>query len=157
MRFGTVSRNDRFHKVQVEIFQCVERGRSHATGSWPKVRSNKGKPEVAHHSYSRAQPRGWTARMMFKKLFYVLFYGSGQLFDRKRRHTTETAVGRTLVFKLCEKSTENATRSRVRLAKTGSMIPGSYVSNQSRPHSMATEVVRLPPMLNVRNFFAFSI
>ena len=28
---------------------------------------------------------------------------------------------------------------------------------QSRPQSMATEVVRLPPMLNVRNRFAFSI
>ncbi len=43
------------------------------------------------------------------------------------------------------------------LCETGSIIPGSYASNQSRPHSMATEVVRLPPMLNVRNFFAFSI
>ncbi len=117
MRFGTVSRNDRFHKVQVEIFQCVERRRSHAAGSWPQVRSNKGKPEVAHHSYSGAQPRGWTARMVFKKLFYVLFYSSRQLFDRKRRHTTETAVGRTLDFKLREKSTGNAMRSRVALRK----------------------------------------
>jgi hypothetical protein len=44
------------------------------------------------------------------------------------------------------------------LRESGSQLfPGSYVSDQSRPQSIATEVVRLPPMLNVRNFFAFSI
>ena len=36
-----------------------------------------------------------------------------------------------------------------------SLSPSSR--DQSRPQTMATEVVRLPPILNVRNFFAFSI
>jgi hypothetical protein len=34
---------------------------------------------------------------------------------------------------------------------------GLSAPRQSRPQIMATEVVRLPPMLNVRNFFTFSI
>ena len=39
-----------------------------------------------------------------------------------------------------------------------SIFPSSLSSrNQPRPQIMATEVVRLPPMLKVRNFFAFSI
>jgi hypothetical protein len=39
---------------------------------------------------------------------------------------------------------------------TSTVIDRRY-KNHSRPQTIATDVVRLPPMLKVRNFFTFSI
>src|SRR5207249_10345688 len=113
---------------------------------------NKGQPEVANHSHSRAQPCGRGARMVLKIVFYVFFYHCGKLFNCERGHINRNVGGSHFGLR-------NSKSPRVALGATAaSILPSSLSSwNQPRPQSIATDVVRLPPMLNVRNLFTFSI
>ena len=83
---GTVSRNDRFHEVPVEILQCVEWRRSQTARAWSQLRPDKGQPDIANHSHSGAESCGWAARMLVKKVLYILLYETGKLFDCNRDH-----------------------------------------------------------------------
>ena len=89
--------------------------------------------------------------MVLKIVFYVFLYHCGKLFNCERGHINKTSVARILDLGTLK---DLALLWERRL----SIFPSSLSSlNQPRPQIMATEVVRLPPMLKVRNLFTFSI
>jgi hypothetical protein len=49
--------------------------------------TDKSQPNIADHSHSWAQPRGWTARMGFEEILDIGFYDRRQFFNCKRSHT----------------------------------------------------------------------
>lgn len=57
----------------------------------------------------------------------------------------------------CVSKVESTLRRCVALAANVCSGLRKAPADQSRPQIMATEVVRLPPILNVRNFLAFAI
>ena len=81
MRLRAVGRNERFHEVPVEIFQCVTGCVSQAARTTPQLLPDKGQPDVLNHAHPRPQPRGRTARMRFQKIFHVLSDDGRQCFD----------------------------------------------------------------------------
>ncbi len=67
---------------------------SQSAGTTLQLRVDKGQPDIADHSHSWAQPRGWAARMVLKIVFYVLFYYRGKFVICERGHIQETCTDR---------------------------------------------------------------
>ena len=87
IRFRTVSRNEWFHEVPVEIFQRIERRRSQAAGAWSQFRSDKSQPDVVNHPHSGAQLCGRAAWMFVEVVLNILFYDNRKLFDCNGDHS----------------------------------------------------------------------
>src|SRR5262249_17463521 len=93
---GAVSRNERLHKVLVEIFQRVPGRITEPARAEPHLRPDKSKPDIAYHSHSWTQARGRAARMIFQEILDVLFYDGRQLINCKRNHIQETCLTNAL-------------------------------------------------------------
>jgi hypothetical protein len=153
----------------VKIPKCVARRVAQSTRTTSHLRPDKGQPDVADHSHPRTQARGRAARMSFKVIFDVGFYHRRELFNCKRDHIQETCMDCILDLKPqkgISRPTLKAMRGRIALRKhcvrnrqerTLCYSPRKSAQDYSRAQTIATEVVRLPPMLKVRNFFALSI
>src|SRR5918996_1755037 len=74
---GTVSRNEPFHEVPVEIFQCVAGCWSETARAGPQLRSNRGQPGTADHSHPRPQPCCGTSRIVLEEGLDVGLYHRG--------------------------------------------------------------------------------
>lgn len=81
MRIGTVSGEERFHEVPVEIFQRVTRRLSEASCALSQFRSDEDKPNIAGHRHSWPQSRGGSLRVRPQKILHVFFYDVWQLLD----------------------------------------------------------------------------
>src|SRR5438552_7590196 len=121
MSFSAVWRDERFHEVPVEIFQCVTGRLSQSTGASSQLGPNKGQPEVANHSHSWAQPCGRGARMVLKIVFYVFFYHCGKLFNCERGHINRNVSGSHFGLR-------NSKSPRVALGATAASILPSSLS-----------------------------
>lgn len=87
---GTVSRNERFHKAQIEIFQSITRRLAKATGAALQFMSDVRKPDIANYSEFGTQLCRWTKWMRFQKIFHVLSDDRWQFFDLEGDHIQET-------------------------------------------------------------------
>jgi len=170
----------------VEVSQRILRRMSHASCALSELPPDKRQPNVTHHSYPRPQPRGGTSGMILKKFLYILLYQSGKFFNRKRGHTLGNVRELRFGLEHCKQFLLIAKRKRCGDASHSKALcakdPGASIlfrerfwsahpssrrfktarvnclrGDQLRPQIMATDVVRLPPMLNVRNLFTFSI
>ena len=72
--------------MAIEIFKRAAGRVTQSTSARSHLPSDKGQPDIAHHSHSWAQPCGWAARMAFEEFLYILFYHSRQFVDCKRGH-----------------------------------------------------------------------
>ena len=63
MRIGTVSGEERFHEVPIEIFQRITRRLSETSRAFSEFGSDEDKPNIAGHRHSRAQSRGGSLRV----------------------------------------------------------------------------------------------
>ena len=79
--------------MQVEILQRAARRVTQSTSARSHLRPYKGQPDIAHHSYSGAQPSGRAAWMVLEEVLYVLLYRSGKFFDRQRGHNLGNVRG----------------------------------------------------------------
>lgn len=156
--------------MSIEIFQCAAGRQSQAAGACSQFWADKSQPKVADHSHTRSQPRCWRSRIVLQKFFYIILYGCGKFFDRKRGHTYKTCARCILDLKTRKSPSGQSAGEPRRFTETrdnqrrkscrASMSDAARregLRDQSRPQIIATEVVRLPPMLKVRNFLTFSI
>ena len=72
--------------MAIEIFKRAAGRVTQSTSARSHLPSDKGQPDIAHHSHSGTQPRGRAARMVLEVVLYVLLYYSGKFFNRKRGH-----------------------------------------------------------------------
>jgi hypothetical protein len=98
--FGTVSRNERFHKAQVEILQGITRSLAQATEAWSQLRLDIDKPGHQQLNLGRSCAAG--LRGCFQEIFHVpsTMGGNSSIWrETTFRKRTPTHFG---LSKLCE-------------------------------------------------------
>lgn len=121
------------------------------------IKASQMSPTIPILGRSRAAGlRGWFSR----KFSTSSFIAAGSSSIASEVTSIETCVARIVDLKSRKNPSEQSSdqpRSPFSVGRLCQTPQAAKKTIYSRPQIMATEVVRLPPMLNVRNFFTFSI